>query len=78
MFRFVRTVVFHTFGLLDSTQKDRMSPLPAVLALEDTRVYVYTSNSSDVAFYIKASVDQSFCLTTTLDIPDIYLNNGYV
>jgi len=34
-----------------------MFPLLAVLALGDARVYVYTFDGSDIAFYIEAPVN---------------------
>jgi len=34
-----------------------MSPLPAVLALENTQIHVGTSDGSDVASYIEVSID---------------------
>ena len=78
MFRFIKTTVFNTFCFLNSAQKDRISPLLAVLALKDTRVYFYIFDGSDVASYVEVSVDQSFYLTTTLDIPDVHPNTGHV
>ena len=78
MFRFVRTTAFNTFCFLNSAQKDRIFLLLAVFVLEDTRVHFYTFNGSDIASYVEAPVDQSFHLTTTLDIPDVHPNNGHV
>ena len=78
MFRFIRTTVFNTFCLLNSAQKDRISPLLAVLVLKDTRVYFYIFDGSNVASYVEVPVDQSFYLTTTLDILDVHQNNGHV
>jgi len=68
MFEFMRTIVFNIFDLLSSIQKDSMFPLPAILILENTRVYVCTSDSGNIAFYVEAPVNQSFCFTTTLDV----------
>jgi len=34
-------------------------PLPAILVLEDARVYICTSYSGDVTFHIEVMVDQS-------------------
>ena len=55
-----------------------MSLLPAVLALENARIHVCTSDGGNIASYIEAPVNQSFCFTTTLDILDVYQNNGHI
>jgi len=78
MFGFMRTIVFSIFGPLNSTWKDNIFSLLAVLTLGNTRVHVYTSNSGNMASYIKAPVNQSFCFTTTLDIPDVHPNNSHI
>ena len=50
----------------------------AILVLRYTRIYIGTSDHSDIAFYIEASIDKTFCIVITLDVPDINLYNGYV
>jgi len=55
-----------------------MFPLPAVLILRDAWVHVGTLDSSDVVFYVETSVNEFFSLTTTLDIPYVDSDNGYV
>ena len=65
----MKTIVFNTFGPLNSVWKGSMFPLPAVFALRDTKVYVCTSDSGNIAFYIEVSVNQFFYFTTTLLLP---------
>jgi len=55
-----------------------MPPFPVVFALEHTRVYIHPSDCSDVVSYIETSVNKVLCLASTLDIPNIQPNDGYV
>ena len=55
-----------------------MAPLPTVLALRDTWVCVGTSNGSDVASNIEASVDDVLSYRTALGIPDVHSNHHLV
>jgi len=57
MFGFMRTIATNIFGLLNSAQKGKMFPLPAVLALEDAKVHVCTSDSGNISFYIEPPVN---------------------
>ena len=55
-----------------------MTPLPAVLALGNSRIHVCASNSRDVVAYIKASIYEHFSVFTTLDIPYVDPDYGHV
>jgi len=55
-----------------------MAPPPTILVLENAQIYIGISDGGNKASYIKASVDKSLCLTTTLDIPDIDLYDCYI
>ena len=55
-----------------------MSPLPAVLALRNSRIHVYASNCHNVVTYIEASINEHFSVFTTLDIPDVDPDYGHV
>jgi len=57
MFGFVWTVVFDTFGTLDSAQRCCMSPLPAVFALWDARVHVGSPNGHNVVSDVEIPID---------------------
>ena len=45
-----------------------MFSLPAIFALGNAWVHVCISNNSNIAFYIKVSVNQFFSIATTLNI----------
>ena len=55
-----------------------MSPFPAIFTLQYSRVHISTSNSCDVFTNIETAVDKSLCPTTTLNVPNIYLNDRHV
>ena len=78
VFSQVSSVVFGVSGDMRMTAECRVAPLPTVLALRDTWVCVGTSNSSDVASNIEASVDDVLSYRTALGIPDVYPNHHLV
>ena len=57
MFSLVGSITFNTTWTLDITCKIGVSLFLAILALKNTRVYVSTSYSSNVTFYIEAAID---------------------
>ena len=78
MFYFVWSVALDTSWALSSVSKGNMSPLPAIFALENSQIHVYTSNSSDIASYIKAPINQTLSLAITLDIPYTQPNDCHI
>ena len=76
--RFVRTVALDTFSSLNATRKGRVSPLPAILALGDSRIHICTSNYGDVIAHIEAPVNEKFSVFSTLNIPDVNPNDGHI
>jgi len=60
------------------TCKSYMFLLLAILALGDTRVYIYFLNSSDIAAYVGAFINQVFSFCTTLGISNIDPNNNHI
>jgi len=56
---------------LNPVYKGGMPLFPIVLALKYSQVHVHLSNSCDVASYVEASVDETFSLASTLDVPDV-------
>jgi len=74
----VEIIALNAFHPLDSAQKGHMSPFPAILALGHTRVHVCPSNGGNIIPYIEAPVNETFCLTLTLNIPDVQPNNSYI
>ena len=55
-----------------------MAPSPTVLTLEHTQVHIYTSDGSNIVFYVKALINKAFDPAFTLNILYIYPNNGHV
>ena len=78
VFRFVWTVTLDAFSSLNVTQKGGVSPLPAILALENSRIYVRTSNCGNVIAHIEAPVNEKFSIFSTLNIPDVDPNDGHI
>ena len=71
IFQFVWTIVFLTFWSMHVTCICNVTPLPAVLVLRNAKVYIGSSNCSNIAFYIEACVDKAFCFHTILRIPNV-------
>ena len=71
MFGFVWTVAFDAFGILDSARKGCVPPLSTVLALRDTGVHVGSPNGCNIISDVEAPVYQHFCVSTTLNVPDV-------
>ena len=55
-----------------------MAPLPAVLALWNSRIHVSASNSRDVVAYVEASVYEYLSILTALDIPYVDPYYGHI
>jgi len=60
VFNLMRSIALNTLKVLSSTSKSGVFPLPVVLVLENTRIYIYTLNSGDIAFHIEESINKSF------------------
>jgi len=78
MLRLVGTITLNIFSLLYTIRECGVFPLLAVFVLRDIEIYICTSNSYDVASNIEVPIDQLFYFLTTLNIPNIYPNNGYI
>jgi len=78
MFNFMKTIVFLAFGTMCKANKSNITPLLTILALRNTRVYIGSSNSSDIITYIKIFINETFSFFTILRIPNINPNNSYV
>jgi len=55
-----------------------VAPLPAVVTLRDSRVYVGDFDSGDVPAKVKGMIYQQLCFGSILRIPNIKPDNGYV
>jgi len=51
---------------------------PIVLILGHIQIHIHISDSGDIAFYIKIPINETFSLTTTLNVSYIYLDNEYI
>ena len=60
------------------TGKYDVSPLLAILVLEDAKVHVSTSYSNNMTSYIEVLIDQSLDGSTTLEILYINLDYGHI
>lgn len=78
VFSLVRSIVFDIFRFLSSVYKDSMFLFPTVLVLENTKIHISLMNSSNVAFYIEATVNKIFGCLYILGVPDVNLNNCYI
>jgi len=68
----VRTIALHTFGPLSVAYASYVALFPTVLALRNSWIHVSSADSSDIAFYVKASVDDFFAIRLVLSIPYVY------
>ena len=48
-----------------------IAPSPAILALRDIWIHISSLNGGNVLSNIEASVDETFSLASTLDIPNV-------
>ena len=78
VFSFIQSIILDIFQILSLARKHSMLLFPAVFVLRDARAHVHTLNSSDIASYIKISVNKTFSLATALNIPYIQLNNSHI
>jgi len=53
-------------------------PLPAVFALQNTWVYICTSNDNDEMANVETVINNVLCQRTTLGIPDVNPNHSHI
>ena len=73
---FKRSVAFDTFKTM--IHKSHIILFPAILTLWDTQIHICFSNSCNIMFNIKTSIDKVFCFGTTLRVLDVDPNYCYV
>jgi len=56
VFSFVQSIAFDIFRALSFASEGGIFPLPAIFVLGDSKVYVYTLNGSNIAFYIETPI----------------------
>ena len=74
----MRAIAFYVFGSLDMAYSCQMTPLPTVLTLRDTRIYVGVSHCCDNTFYIEMFVNNFLHIVTVLGIPYVNSDNSHV
>jgi len=74
----VWTIIFNILRILDLASKSSMFLLLAILALEDTGVYICFLYYYNEAFYIEISINQVFSFTSTLDVLYVQPYNHHV
>jgi len=74
----VRAIAFDIFGSLDMAEQSHISPLPAVLTLRNSWIYIGSLNCHDKPPYIKAPVYKTLSLTATLNIPNVNPNDQHI
>jgi len=62
-----------TFYAMCAICKYSMIPLPAVLTLWNTRVYIHFHNHCDVIAYAKAFINEMFCICAVFQVPNVNL-----
>jgi len=75
VFYFMRTVAFDTFRSMHTTHEGHLSLFLTIFTLIDTRIHICSLNCCNVTSDIKAFVDVTFNLGTTLRV--LYINPNY-
>ena len=78
VFGFVWAVAFYALCSLNFAGKDGVFPLLVILTLEYPWVHVYPSNHSNVSSNIEVSIDKTLSLAPTLNVPNVYSDNGHI
>ena len=74
----VRTTIFLTFSILSMTGMCRMSPVPVIATLGNSRVYSSPSDYSSMTPKVKWVANEGFIFETLLRVPDINPDNIHV
>ena len=78
VFGFMWTIAFDILRSLNSARHSGVPLFPIIFTLWNTRVYVSSSDSSDIPSHIKVLIDKSFGLTPALNIPNVNSNNRHI
>ena len=71
VFKLVEVAAFLAFGTMGTAGKGGVTPLPAVVALENTRVHRGTSDGGDASSEVEGLINNRFGLGAVLRIPDV-------
>ena len=78
MRRKVRAIALYAFNPLNVANTHHMTPFPAIFTLRDFWIHVGSLYYGNEAFYIEVSVNDFFSIESTLSVPYIDPNNGYI
>jgi len=78
VFKFIQAIVFLTFYSVCVVYKSSMTLLLVVLALWNTRVYISSSDYSNMMAYVEEPVNETFCFCIILGISNVNPNHGYI
>ena len=78
MDRLIRTITLHTFHTLNFACVYHMIPLPSIFTLWHPEVHISISNSGNISSNIEVSIDEALSLHSTLNVPNVYPDDGYV
>ena len=71
VFELVEATAFLAFGTMGMAGKGGVTPLPAVAALENTRVHRGASDGGDASSKVEELINDRFSLGAVLRIPDV-------
>jgi len=72
--------IFLTFWHLEpyTAGKSGISPLLTILVLRNTRIHISFSDSYNILFYIKISINKTLSLCIILRVPNVNPYNSYI
>ena len=74
----METVAFDIFGPMHVTHESHMTSFPTILILRNTWIYIYSSNCCSVTSDIGTPINEVFCSSITLRVPDTDLNYSHI
>jgi len=74
----MRAITLHTFSPLDTAYSSHVTPLPTVLTLKNTQIYIGPAYCSDITSNIEMSVDNFLGVGPILHVPDVDLYDSHV
>ena len=78
VFSSMSSIALGTPGDMRTTTKCQMPPLPTVLTLWNTQIYVGAFNGSNELSYVEVTIDNVLHRRTALGIPDVYSDHCHV
>ena len=78
IFGFVQSIAFNTFSTLSIICKSDVFLFSVIFILEDFRIYISTTYSSNMPFYIEVLINQELGKYVTLKVLYVNPNNGHI